>query len=244
MTSIEWLDTCASTNSELAARGDAPAGTVVATRSQTAGRGQRGNTWESAPGANLTFSLLLRPQMLPAARQFEMSMIVSIAVADVIDAVLADAGVVRRAAIKWPNDIYIDDSKVCGILIENTLSGSSIERSIVGVGLNVNQRQFVGDAPNPISLCHYTGVDHALQPLLQRVCDRIVDVFDEYERNPLPRVLTEAYMSRMWRREGEWPYATPDGSVFRASIVSVGSDGILTLSGNRRFAFKEVQFVL
>ena len=146
---IVTLDECDSTNTVLSSMPEAASGTVVATRRQTAGRGQRGNSWESEPDKNLTFSQLLMPRMLPAARQFELSMIVSLAIADSIDAHLPDG---IRTCVKWPNDIYIGREKVCGILIENRLTGSRIERAIVGAGINVNQRVFTSDAPNPTSI--------------------------------------------------------------------------------------------
>ena len=244
MSSIEWLDSCASTNSVLAGRADAPAGLVIATREQTAGRGQRGNTWEAQPGANLTFSLLLRPAAIPAARQFELSMIVSLAIVDTVDAVLEDAGCPLRAEIKWPNDIYVADRKICGILIENTLTGRSIDRSIVGIGLNVNQTVFLSDAPNLASLCGFTGRAYMLEPLLERLSDAILKSMSAYDAAPDPDALTTRYMSRLWRRSGMWPFVTPGGERFEASIEHVGADGMLTLSGNRTFAFKEVAFVL
>ena len=98
---------------------DAPAGTVLAARMQTAGRGQRGASWEAEPGKNLTFSQLFRPDRLHAARQFELSMLVSLAIADTVDDLIAHTGL--SAKIKWPNDIYVGDRKICGILIENKL---------------------------------------------------------------------------------------------------------------------------
>lgn len=244
MSLIEWLDTCASTNTVLAGRTGAATGFALATRCQTAGRGQRGNTWEAEPGANLTFSLLLRPQTIAAAHQFELSMIVSLSIVDTVDAVFAESGCRQHAEIKWPNDIYVADRKICGILIENTLTGSRIDRSIVGIGLNVNQTLFVSDAPNPASLRGFTGVSYELDPLLRRLCDNICTALAVYEAAPDPEALTARYMSRLWRREGRWPFVTPAGERFEASIESVSSDGYLTLSGNRRFAFKEVAFIL
>ena len=241
---IVTLNECPSTNSELAHLLDAPAGTVVSTRCQTAGRGQRGNTWESAPGENLTFSILLRPTAIEAARQFEVSMLVSLAIVDTIDAVLGSVGSSLRAEIKWPNDIYVADRKVCGILIENTLTGSRIERCIVGIGLNVNQTVFVSDAPNPASLSTFTGRRFNTEDILESLCSNIVRYVDHYVATPHPEELTARYMSRLWRRSGQWPFVTPAGERFEASIVSVAPDGILTLSGNRYFAFKEVAFVL
>lgn len=239
---VHWLDSCASTNSELGALPDAPHGYTVACRTQTAGRGQRGNTWEAAPGMNLTFSTLLRPAAIPAARQFELSMLVSMAVANVADRLLEPVG--KRAVIKWPNDIYVDNKKICGILIENTLSGASISRAIVGVGLNVNQIRFESDAPNPASISSFTGRSYDLGPLMQRLADEIVGIFSRYEAAPCPDLLTAAYMERLWRGHGEWPFALPDGTRFSAAIERVGSDGLLYLSNGGMYAFKEVQFVL
>ena len=205
---IDWLDACASTSSELAARPDAPAGLVVAARTQTAGRGQRGNSWEAEPGANLTFSQLLRPAAIGAVRQFELSMIVSLAIADTLDALLAEAGVAQRTAI------------------------------------NINQTRFVSDAPNPCSLRQFTGLSYNLEPLLQRFAEAIADALSAYETAPDPAALNVRYMSRLWRRSGIWTFATPDGTRFEAEIIAVDPDGILTLSPDRRFAFKEVAFLL
>lgn len=244
MSLIEWLDTCNSTNSELAGRPGAPGGFAIATREQTAGRGQRGNTWESEPGANLTFSLLLKPGIIDAAHQFELSMIVSLAITDTVDAIFAESGSPLKAEIKWPNDIYVANKKICGILIENTLTGRNIERAIAGIGLNVNQTRFVSDAPNPASLRQFTGREYELAPLLERLCSAINGDLAAYEAAPDTDALTDRYMSRLWRREGLWPFATPGGELFKASIESVSPDGTLTLSGNRRFAFKEVAFIL
>jgi len=240
----EWLDICSSTNSELAGRPDAPGGFVIATRTQTAGRGQRGNTWEAESGANLTFSQLLRPRTIVAARQFELSMIVSLAITDTTDAIFTEAGCPLRTEIKWPNDIYVLDKKICGILIENTLTGNHIDRAIVGIGINVNQMRFVSDAPNPASLSQFTGRRYELEPLLERFCNAINTALAAYEAAPDPDALTARYMSRLWRREGRWPFATPDGTRFDAAIEAVSPDGTLTLTGNRRFAFKEVAFIL
>ena len=164
---IEILDSCDSTNAVLASRPDAQHGTVVATRSQTAGRGQRGNSWEAEPGTNLTFSLLLRPQGFPAARQFELSMLVALGVADVLNSLFGRLGFRDlKARIKWPNDIYVGHKKIVGILIENQLSGAGIDRTIVGIGVNVNQTRFLSDAPNPTSVALLTGRTLALEPLL------------------------------------------------------------------------------
>ncbi|MDE6611526.1 MAG: biotin--[acetyl-CoA-carboxylase] ligase [Muribaculaceae bacterium] len=239
---IVTLDKCASTNTVLASMAEAVSGTVVATRRQTAGRGQRGNSWESEPGKNLTFSQLLMPRMLPAARQFELSMIVSLAIADAIDAHLPD-GV--RTCVKWPNDIYLGREKVCGILIENRLAGSRIERAIVGVGINVNQRVFVSDAPNPTSIIHHNGgAETELDALLTEVSGLIDSRMAAYESSPEPEALKAAYMSRLMRRSGQHLFSDAEHGTFEACISDVDFDGTLTLSNGCRYAFKEVTFII
>ena len=245
---IRFLDSCASTSSELARCEDAPHGFVIAARSQTAGRGQRGNSWEAEPGKNLTFSMLLRPQGLHPARQFELSMVVSLAIADAIDARLPQ-GV--RTIVKWPNDIYVGLEKICGILIENKLAptpggagGLVIERSLAGIGINVNQIVFVSDAPNPTSLIlHNGGVETPLEPFLDEVCARILTYWASYEAAPDAEELGRRYFGRLLWTSGEHPFADKDGR-FMAHIVSVAPDGMLTLSNGRTYAFKEVSFLV
>lgn len=245
--SIHWVESAGSTNTFMASRADAiPHGTVIAATEQTAGRGQRGNSWEAEPGKNLTFSILLRPQTIKAARQFEMSMIVSIAIASALEKFVPG----KRVKIKWPNDIYIDDRKICGILIENTLMGDSIDRSIVGIGINVNQAVFRSDAPNPSSLLHYTGRELPLDPVLEAVASGILRDLAIYEASPEPEQLNRAYFSRLWRSDA--PYLWRDNirneNVY-GRIARVAADGMLTLapsdgSDPRIFAFKEIAAIL
>lgn len=239
------LDTCPSTSSVLSAIDDAPEGTVVVAHSQTAGRGQRGNSWESEPGKNLTFSLLLKPREWPAARQFEISMLVALAVAETIDSAFESAGCEARTKVKWPNDIYVGDKKICGILIENRLCGKLIERSIAGIGIDVNQRVFISDAPNPISIIHFTGTELPLRPLLESVCTAIVDACRSYIDNPQPEKLKEKYMAALYRGDGtEYTFREPGGTPFTAAITDVALTGYLTLSNGRSYAFKEVAYII
>lgn len=240
---IIQMQTCGSTNSELAKLVDVDPGTVVVTDCQMAGRGQRGNSWESETGKNLIFSLLLKPYSISAAHQFELSMLVSTGIVNAMATYLPEA---ERPLIKWPNDIYVGDRKLCGILIENTLDGPSISRSIVGIGINVNQTHFVSDAPNPVSLSMLTGKTYDLEEVLNRVVTAIMDIFDQYENDPEPAELQSLYMQNLWRNDGR-TYAWTDrasGQTFEASIYSVAPDGTLTLrtpDGTLRpFLFKEV----
>ena len=164
---IEWLQEVGSTSTYLREnRADAPHATVVAARSQTAGRGQRGNSWEAEPGRNLTFSMLLRPRGVDARTQYAVSEAVATAIVTVLRRYVPDSD---HLTVKWPNDIYYTDSKLCGILIECSLSGLTIDRAVAGVGINVNQTEFRSDAPNPISLRQITGREYPLEPLLAEV---------------------------------------------------------------------------
>jgi BirA family biotin operon repressor/biotin-[acetyl-CoA-carboxylase] ligase len=221
---IEIIDSCPSTNAAIAA--DAPHGYALMAREQTAGRGQRGNSWEAAPGENITLSLMLRPEAIPAARQFEVSEAVALGVVDLLDSLgIADV------AVKWPNDIYVADRKVCGILIENSLSGTAIARSIAGIGLNVNQLTWRSDAPNPVSIAQLTGRTHSTAALAARMCGNIL--------RRLSMANHDEYRRRLWRGTGVWPWRTASGEIFRAAIDDVLPDGHIIIA-SRAFAFKEV----
>ena len=144
---IKWYGSIDSTNLQAHRElGDAPEGSVWVADFQTAGRGQRGNTWESGAGKNLLFTVLLRPDFLHVAKQFAISQITALAIVKYLET----KGLSPK--IKWPNDIYIGDKKICGILIEHTVAGVNLSASILGIGININQTQFCSDAPNPISL--------------------------------------------------------------------------------------------
>lgn len=224
---------------------DAPAGTVVVTHCQSAGRGQRGNSWEAEPGRNLTFSVLLRPEGIVAMTQYAISEAVAVAIVETLAPLVPDP---ELLAIKWPNDIYYGDRKLCGILIENTLSGMSIVRSIAGVGINVNQHEFRSDALNPVSLWQITGREYQLEPLLEDVCEAIIGnvslVGSEQGHEPI----ASRYREKLWRRDGLYPYQLPDGTTFMASIESVAPTGHLTLRHEDNtlttHAFKEVASII
>lgn len=236
----------ASTNTYLASIADKsePYTVVVADR-QTAGRGQRGNSWEAEPGKNLTFSVLLKPDHVKAADQFIISQAVSVAIAVTLSKRIRYAG---EVAVKWPNDIYVDNQKICGILIENSLMGDKISRSIVGVGLNVNQKVFTSGAPNPVSLIHIIGEPTDRFALLKDVCAAI-ERHVEAIANPEKREeIVEMYKSILWRSDGMYKYAIPGGETFMATIEDISPAGYLFLRDDkgeiRKFAFKEVQYIL
>ena len=237
------LDSVDSTNSWLSRRAkDMDGECLVYALEQTCGRGQRGNVWESEPGANLTTSLLLHPDGIEPACQFVVSEAVALAVVDV----LRSMGV--EAKVKWPNDIYAGDSKVCGILIENAVMGRMILHSIAGVGINLNQMMFLSDAPNPVSVRQLTGktqgVAEAASLLAACVSSRLGDAVSDPDR------LHQEYLSLLWRGDGKmYPFSDRlTGETYMGRIHGIAPDGMLTIADAenvlRRYAFKEVEFLL
>ena len=236
------LEETASTNSWLAARArESSKGLTVLCRRQTAGRGQRGNSWESEPDKNITMSLLLKPAELHPSRQFLVSQAVSVAIVTVLSRYLPG----HEVCIKWPNDIYVSDRKICGILIENSITQSGINHCIVGMGINVNQTRFFSDAPNPVSMTMLTGREYAPRALAEEIIGEILRETAAITADDTAG-LQKRYSSMLWRREGYWPYTDNlRGERIMARIAGVAPDGILTLEladsgGHRSFAFKEV----
>ncbi len=247
------LSSVTSTNAEMKSRASQlPALTVISAVEQTAGRGQRGNTWEAAPGENVTMSMLLRPRCFKASEQFHISQIVAIAVAGTIRGLLLreHKDAVGEVCVKWPNDVYVGDRKICGILIENTLTGRDILHSVAGIGVNVNQQKFESDAPNPVSLLQLTGIRWDVDEVLELIARNIAWLMDNYDRRDADREeLGRSYESMLWRREGLHPYVDNVAhEEISASIESVAPDGMLTLKladgSSRTYAFKEVTAIL
>ena len=228
-------------------------GTVVYTDRQTAGRGQRGNSWESEPFKNVTMSILLRPENVAPNQQFWLSEISALAVERVLSKYIGNV------SIKWPNDVYYKDFKICGMLIEHSLSGGKINYTIPGIGINVNQRVFLSDAPNPISLANVLGHEVPTSEILDGLVDEILTMCDQ-----LPEKATEIhreFLSKLYRRDGFHEYQSTirsasadglsvleEGEHFQARIVNVHPDGMLDLMTTEghihTFAFKEGAFIL
>ena len=199
--------------------------TMVVAHNQESGRGQRGNSWESEPGKNLTVTMLYRPKadMDPRPldeQQFRISEAAALGVADTLEAY----GL--KAMVKWSNDVYVGDCKISGILIEHTIISNRLDNSRIGIGLNVNQREFVSDAPNPVSMYQLLG-----------------------EELPLARVL-DTLSEKLGRRLGQDGFRLREGerTEFQASIRDVRRNGPLVLlmadGAETAFYFKEVEFIL
>jgi BirA family biotin operon repressor/biotin-[acetyl-CoA-carboxylase] ligase len=218
--------------------------TVVTTDRQTAGRGQRGTAWEAEPGKNLTFSFVCYPRFIDAPHAFVLSELLALAIKETLDD-YADG-----FSIKWANDIYHRQDKICGTLIENVLEGTRVARSICGIGLNINQELFLSDAPNPISLRQITGDTHEPAHIMADVMARFEAGYARLQTEGLaaeaPQVASR-YAAALFRRDGFHPFADANGT-FRARIREVKPDGCLVLEDEtgtlRSYYFKEVRFLL
>lgn len=240
------LEETDSTNSYVALHGRELAdNTMVVTGRQTAGRGQRGNTWESEPGKNLTFTLLHRPEGIAPREQFAISEATALAVADFLGESCVEA------KVKWPNDVYAGDRKIAGILIEHSVTATTICESRIGVGLNLNQLEWHGDAPNPVSLLQLTGRESDISRAAASVGAHLEGRLASAATPGGRAALHAEFLRRLWRGDGEaHPFRRRDtGIVFAGIITGVAPDGIITILDNDSgrhdtFAFKEVEFLL
>lgn len=214
-------------------------GSAVYADRQTAGRGQTGNSWESEPGANLTFSVVIYPECIPAGDQFLISQIASLSVKETLER--HTAGI----TVKWPNDVYWEDKKICGMLIENDLSGKEICCSILGIGINLNQHVFRSDAPNPVSLAQITGREYDIEEELHAFLHIFYDYYLLLLKGGFDTI-RRRYKAALYRKEGYAKYADAAGA-FDACIYDIEPAGHLLLQlpdGEiRRYAFKEVTYV-
>ncbi len=214
--------------------------TIVYTDFQTAGRGQGTNHWESERGKNITFSILTHPREVLVSKQFVLSMAGGMAVKDALDHYSAGF------SVKWPNDIYWHDKKISGTLIETSVSGKCINDCIFGIGVNINQRQFLSDAPNPVSLYQITGRETDRMEILQLIVEHFDDYLSMIAELGYEKV-REKYLRVLYRKEGIHEYSDAGGRFF-ARLQTVEDDGHLVLERtdgrSQRYAFKEVQFIV
>ena len=248
---IIWLDRTPSTHQLLKldpeyARLDPY--TMVVARRQTAGRGQRGNSWESEDYKNLTFSMAVYPGWLQPAAQFSLSEGMALAVV----ALLAQHGI--KATVKWPNDIYVGNDKICGILIDHSLTGNTISRTVVSAGINVNQLRFLSDAPNPVSMLGLMPEgtpEFEIEPLAVQIQHYIRTAIETTRTAVGRQQLHTAFMENLYRNDG-MPHRYFDNVTdepIEAIIREIGPTGLLTLEltepqpCTRTYAFKEITFI-
>jgi len=215
-------------------------GTVFLAVSQTQGRGQQTNSWESADGKNLTLSIVLKPYFLEIKDQFMLSKAVCLG----IEAFLSRF--VAGVTIKWPNDIYVNDRKICGILIENAIMGGRFSSSVIGIGLNINQAAFYSNAPNPVSLTQLTGQTYDLDELLNNLLENIDEQYVRLQSGDAAGINREFAGKLFWL--DEWHYFKDEECRYKGRILGVNEIGQLRVENEagtiKEYHFKEVEYQL
>jgi len=215
-------------------------GTVILAEKQFAGRGQAENSWQSEPGKNLTFSILLNPFFLPVDRQFELNKAISIALNDVLKKHFP-----HNAFIKWPNDLYISNKKVGGMLIENIVQGNKIRHAIIGIGLNVNQEDFPANLKNITSMKQELHQDYDLIGLLGEICSSVEARYLQLKAGSFIKI-NEEYQHQLYLRD-EWAPFKFDGKIQSGKIIGITEIGQLILETEdetRIFNNKEIEFII
>lgn len=242
-----YLQTVGSTNAyakELIAKSKPSSGTVIWAGEQTAGRGQIGSKWETAPFQNLTASFILNPNFLNANQQFALNQAIALAIRDLLLNINLSA---ERVKIKWPNDIYIDTDKVAGVLIENIIEKSNIQHSIIGIGLNVNQSEFAPTLKNPTSLYQKTGKNFEITQLLSQLCSFIEQRFLQLKAQKEAE-LKAIYTQNLFRYQEIANFQiTESQEVIQAQILGISPAGKLIIQQEnqlREFGIKEIQFII
>ncbi len=217
-----------------------PEGTIIYAGRQTAGAGLGENKWLSEPGMNITASVVLYPDFLPAEDQFKLTMVMSVSICNMLESL--DSSL--KPLIKWPNDIYLNHRKVAGMLIKNNISGNTISQSIAGIGLNINQAKFDAGAPLAISLAMITGQNYDIVDLLTKWRDALAQTYFLLQSGK-GYIIEKEYLDRFYRLN-QWANYTINDEKLRAKITGIGAYGMLQLKSDdgREFScgLKEVAF--
>ncbi|HOU97944.1 MAG TPA: biotin--[acetyl-CoA-carboxylase] ligase [Bacteroidales bacterium] len=236
------MDKAASSNNEamlLAKQKEIPEGTIVWVLNQTKGRGQGNKKWHSNPNENLTFSVLLKPSFLPMEKQFVLSKMVAVAVAKVVSCFCSDT------FIKWPNDIYVKNNKIAGILIENSIQGQKMYHSVIGIGININQENFPSDVPNPTSLCVETGQKYRLEPLIRLFQQSILDEYEKLKKNHYQQI--ESYYDNLLYKKNQTVRIRHKNKEISAFVLKVDTSGFIHLLIENKevlYAVGEIEFLI
>lgn len=239
---VESVDSTNSYASEMLRQIELAEGSIIYSFEQLKGRGQRGNSWESEPNKNVALSLVLYPKFLLVEQQFLLTKIASLAVADLMAELLEVSANTRKISIKWPNDIYVNDQKIAGILIENTLKESSIQGSVVGIGINVNQLKFA--VQNATSLAMITDKEFRLMMVLERLCEFFEARYLQLKSNKLEGI-DNNYLERLYKLN-EWANYISGEVPFEGKVKGVSKIGKLQVEMRngevREFDLKEIVF--
>lgn len=237
---FEEIDSTNVYAAELIAKTNPMEGTCIVSDFQSAGKGQIGRYWHSAAAKNLLSSFILYPKNLAATDQFYLNIISGLAVMDVVSSFCKDV------SIKWPNDIYVQNKKIAGILVQNTLRGKDVKSTIIGIGLNVNESAFPHDLPNPTSLALETDTLFSLENIRLHLSTRL-----EYYYNKLNAkhytALKQQYLNHLYRKNMLCGYLLNDGTKINGAIIGIDHDGRLLINIDGKitpFAFREISYII
>ena len=195
--------------------------TVVISKHQTKGKGRNGNIWANDASLNLAFSIYKRFNRLNINNKFILNLISSIAVFH-----LLNENKLNKLTIKWPNDIMSENKKISGILIENSVKGNFINHSVIGIGINVNQRKFK-NLPNATSMFIETGREFSLDTLASRLGEIFSKNFLQYEKNE--GALLKYYNNQLFLKNTDSNFITKDGKRFSGKITRINKNGELII---------------
>ena len=216
-------------------------GTLVIADYQSAGHGIDNNHWESEKGKNVLISIILYPDFLLPERQFLLNKMVSLSILDFLKEKISD----NRLSIKWPNDIYVDELKIAGILINNTISGNTLEASVIGIGLNINQEIFISDAPNPVSLKMLTNIEYSIPWCIDELCAYLEIRFAQLKNND--DQIDSDYLNSLFRFKKFHHYRYKDQNII-GKIIGTDEFGKLILEKETSEIlicdFKEIVFLI
>ena len=222
---------------------DVDEGTVISAVSQYSGKGTGGNSWESEIGKNLTISIILKPEFLPLEKQFMLNIVASLAVCDMVSLLLKSKEDVK---IKWPNDIYVGDKKISGILIENTIVGNTFKYCIIGIGVNINQEVFLSDAPNPVSIKNILNKESDLNKTLEILCLCMNERYNQLKNSEF-ELLKNDYLFSFYRKD-ELVKFKYNNNLINAVIKGFSDNGRLILESLEKEIiecnFGEIEFVI
>ena len=218
-------------------------GTLVSTDHQLTGRGQRGNLWESAPGQNLLFSLVLMPTFLRADEQFLLSMAIAVGIREGLSQLEHPLWRPTALMVKWPNDLYYEHQKIGGLLLENTVRQAFLQHTVAGIGLNINQANFA--IPTATSLYRITDRVWDREKVLQHILQGVEQQYLQLRHGQRDK-LRARYLRHLYRYQEIHPFRDADGRQFYGEIVGVSPQGHLMVREDnqlRRFGVKEIVFL-
>jgi BirA family biotin operon repressor/biotin-[acetyl-CoA-carboxylase] ligase len=224
---------------DLLKKGSLQEGTIVFTNYQSAGRGYSKNRWENEDGKNLLISIVLIPSFINPEDQFQISMTISLGICDFLMRYIHDC------SIKWPNDIYVNNDKIAGIIIESSVSGNQIESTVAGIGLNINQEKFISNAPNPVSLTLLTGRSYDLISCINQLATDIDKRYKQLIAGNSEEIKKE-YVSKLYRLN-EWCEFRDNKEIYTGRVLTIGEYGRIKIEKQNgeinSYSFKEIEFI-